>query len=364
MTFRYIGSKARLTAPLERAIKSLDNGSGRFVDAFCGTGAVSEMAAALGWPIWANDALESAITMTSARLASTSDIQMIALGGYSAAIAALNSLAPLKGPMWRTYSPASSTHDPDGIERRYFTERNAAMIDAARARIAEWTNAGLISQREERLLLADLISGANRVANIAGTYGCFLSSWQNSALQELQLRPRELKSEPTNLMTTVSDVSALCPTEDDLVYLDPPYTKRQYASYYHILETITLGDHPSVEGVSGLRPWKHKASEYCYKARALKALLSLVKNLPARRMLISYSCQGHIALNDLCSGLEQLGRVECTPITGIARYRPNRTASANGESVTEYVIAFRRCADADATHCQNGTRCQPEKELV
>lgn len=345
MTFRYIGSKARLTLPLARAIEALDDGSGRFVDAFSGTGAVTELAASLGWPVWANDALESAIVMTSARLASVTDIRMTRLGGYARAIEQLNSLKPLEGPMWRIYSPASARFNADCIERRYFTEPNAAAIDAVRAQIAKWAADGQISDREEQLLIADLISATNRVANIAGTYGCFLSKWQNSAQQPLQLKPRELKKEATELVATVADVADLRPASNDLVYLDPPYTKRQYASYYHILETIVAGDEPDVEGVSGLRPWKDKASAFCYKVKALNALVSLVERIASRRVLISYSCEGHVDLDDLCAGLERIGNVECTPVRDVGRYRPNRTASANGDTVTEYILSFTRAED-------------------
>lgn len=359
MAFRYIGSKARLTAPLARAIEAFDNGTGRFVDAFSGTGAVSELAASLGWPIWANDALESAIVMTSARLASVADIRMESLGGYAGAVEKLNCLKPSEGPMWRIYSPASSLFDADHIERRYFTEQNAAAIDAARAQIGQWVDDGLLNDREERLLIADLISAANRVANIAGTYGCFLSRWQNSAHQPLRLKPRELKKEPAELVATVADVAELRPASSDLVYLDPPYTKRQYASYYHILETITLGDEPEVEGVSGLRPWKDKASAFCYKTRALDALVSLVERIASRRVLISYSCEGHVDLDDLCAGLERSGGVECTPVHGVGRYRPNRTASANGDSVTEYVLSYTRIENrAEVNEPAVGGRCK------
>ena len=345
MTFRYIGSKARLTTPLEQAIEAFDDGSGRFVDAFSGTGAVSELAASLGWPIWANDALESAIVMTSARLASKADILMEQLGGYLGAIDKLNRLSPIQGAMWRTYSPASVQFDAEGIERRYFTEKNAGAIDAIRAQIASWVENGLLTPREEQLLICDLISAANRVANIAGTYGCFLSKWQNAAHSPLVMLPRELKAESVELETTVADVADLRPAPDDLVYLDPPYTKRQYASYYHILETIAVGDDPEVEGVSGLRPWKNKASAFCYKTKALDALVSLVERMPSRRVLISYSCEGHVDLGDLCAALQRTGRVECTPIQGVGRYRPNRMASANGNSVTEYILSFMRAED-------------------
>lgn len=342
MTFRYIGSKTRLTAPLSDAIDAFDDGTGRFVDAFSGTGAVTELAASLGWPVWANDTLESAIVMTTARLVSAGEIRMEALGGYHAAIDKLNDLERAEGPMWRTYSPASSRFDLDHVERRYFTEQNAAAIDAARAQIAAWCQNGLLSDCEERLLIADLISAANRVANIAGTYGCFLSKWQSSAQKKIQLKARELKNTASSLVATVADVSDLRPNANDLVYLDPPYTKRQYASYYHILETIALGDEPVVEGVSGLRPWKHKASAFCYKTRALDALVGLVERIEARRVLISYSCQGHVDLGDLCSRLQGSGSVDVLPIRGVGRYRPNVVASANGDSVTEYILSFRR----------------------
>lgn len=34
----------------------------------------------------------------------------------------------------------------------------------------------------------------------------------------------------------------------DIAYEDPPYTKRQYGAYYHILETIAIGDEPEITG--------------------------------------------------------------------------------------------------------------------
>jgi len=129
---------------------------------------------------------------------------------------------------------------------------------------------------------------------------------------------------------------------DDLVYLDPPYTKRQYASYYHILETITLNDRPDVEGVCGLRPWRHLASPFCYKRRALGAMLDLVRGLGARRVLISYSSEGHISVPELAEQLEGDFVVEVHEVMEIGRYRPNVAASTNGDSVVEFVVEVRQ----------------------
>ena len=94
---------------------------------------MAELAASLGWPVWANDALESAIVMTAARLASVADIRMAQLGGYAGAVERLDEPQAVRRPDVAIYSPAWALFDSDRIERRYFSERNAAAIDAVRA---------------------------------------------------------------------------------------------------------------------------------------------------------------------------------------------------------------------------------------
>src|SRR6185437_13594390 len=154
MSLRYIGSKARIADQIA-AILGPWPGQGRFVDAFCGTGIVARHAADLEWPVLLNDHLSSSVTMASAQV-----------------------LAGARGFVWREYSPASLAR---GVERRYFTEANAARIDAIRGQIATWESSGTISPAEARLLVADLLAATNRVANIAGTYGCFLRNWTANA---------------------------------------------------------------------------------------------------------------------------------------------------------------------------------------
>jgi len=341
MTFRYIGSKARLLEQISEHIGPWKEGF--FVDAFCGTGSVSELAASLGWPIRLNDHLISATTMAAARFVSGHGGILRKMGGYESAIDQLNGTAGRKGFIFREYSPASLAKT--GVERRYFTEGNAAKIDGIRARIREWSESGRISKREEMLLVADLLSAANRVANIAGTYGCFLAKWTPQAARSLALQPRELKRTATKVNVSNVDAAAVEVGHQDLVYLDPPYTKRQYASYYHILETIALGDEPVVEGVAGLRPWRSLASEFCYKVRALGALTSLVASLPARRILLSYSNEGHVDLDLLKTGLAGFGAVRIHELATVGRYRPNVTASAARASVSEFLIVIEKRAD-------------------
>jgi adenine-specific DNA-methyltransferase len=338
MTFRYIGSKARVVEQIAEHVGYAKDGF--FVDVFCGTGAVAEIAADMGWPVRLNDHLASATTMAAARLLSAKEAQFKELGGYEAAIATLNRCPATQGFMWREYSPAS--FKKLGIERRYFSEENAARIDGLRAQIRKWRNAGMIGYNEEMLLIGDLLAAVSRVANIAGTYGCFLAKWTSQAAKCLTLRMRDLKPRITQVEINNVDAFQVRTNPEDLVYLDPPYTKRQYASYYHILETVARGDEPTVEGVAGLRPWRSLASDFCYKVRALKTLTNLIVTVSARRILLSYSNEGHVELGALRSELNRVGKVHMYELGSIGRYRPNQQASAKRSSVKEFLIVIEK----------------------
>ncbi|MFC3848777.1 DNA adenine methylase [Corynebacterium hansenii] len=334
MGVRYIGSKARVAD----AIVDLagDPRGGRFIDAFSGTGAVAAAAASRGWNVSVNDALPSAVAMSIGATVGQGNVPFVGLGGYNNAVNKLNAVTAKPGFLHSEYSPASALTGE--VERRYFTEHNAARLDSMRAQIATWAAAGRLSNLEEELLIADLLQAANSVANISGTYGCFLKDWSSTALRPVQVRARELPRRTTDLRASVGDVTSVATTINDTVYLDPPYTKRQYSAYYHILETIHAGDSPVVGGVTGLRPWKDKASDYCYKTRALDALTRLVRGTNARRILLSYSNEGHVPREQLLNAMSGVGQVTLHDIKTIGRYRPNARASAKADTVEEYVI--------------------------
>lgn len=338
MGYRYIGSKARIAGEIIKYLGMPVSPDSRFIDAFSGTGIVASRAADCGWKIKINDMMQNAAIVSEARLLSAADVPFAEWGGYAPAVEALRQ-SKRRGFIWREYSPASAKQA--GIERKYFSEENAQRIDGALFHIHDWRRSGRITDMEFTALMAALISAANYVANIAGTYGCFLSRWTPQALNTLDLQPLELRRDRVEYSVSTLDVFQLKSRAEDVVYLDPPYTKRQYASYYHILETMAKGDEPAVEGVSGLRPWKDNASVFCYKAKALPALVRLAASQRARRVLISYSNDGHIQLDELTAELEKTGTVETIELGSIGRYRPNQTASTNGSEVKEYLIDYR-----------------------
>lgn len=230
MGYRYIGSKARIADEIIEYINrtTFVEDGGFFIDAFSGTGVVAERAALSGWPVYVNDMMSNAVIMSEARLLSVEDVPFSNLNGYRNAIRLLNALPGQEGFIWREYSPASAMFQLS--ERRYFIEDNAKKIDAIATAIHTWRTQGVISQQEYVLLLSDLISAVNDVANIAGTYGCFLSRWTTQAKEPLNLQVSELKNKAIIYKTSNCDVFEIESTSNDIVYLDPPYTKRQYAS--------------------------------------------------------------------------------------------------------------------------------------
>ena len=337
MGIRYLGSKARVLDDLALQIGEPYQGAGQFVDAFSGTGVVASLAADLGWDVHVNDHLLCARLLSSARLLAACDVPFASLSGYIEAVETLNATKFIQGFLWREYSPASVGRAPR--TRRYFTEENAARLDGMRSQVRRWRDKGIINNVEESLLLADLLEAASAVANTAGTFGSFLSEWSPTALRSVWIKARALREEPVRFTAGQMDVFSVQTNDSDTVYLDPPYTKRQYAAYYHLLETLAYGDEPEVAGITGLRPWEAKASPFSYKRYALSAMLKLVGQLHGSRVLISYSSDGHIDLQELEAALGTLGTVAIHEIRSVPRYQP---MGVNMVEVREYVVEFRR----------------------
>jgi adenine-specific DNA-methyltransferase len=85
-----------------------------------------------------------------------------------------------------------------------------------------------------------------------------------------------------------------------VVYADPPYTRDHYSRFYHSLETIALGDDPSitksnlgggdVQSRGGYRAGRHQ-SPFCIKSQAPAAFSALFSGVAALQvpLVLSYS---------------------------------------------------------------------------
>lgn len=89
-----------------------------------------------------------------------------------------------------------------------------------------------------------------------------------------------------------------------VVYADPPYTRDHYSRFYHCLETIALGDDPSItksnlgggtlHSRGGYRAGRHQ-SPFCIKSKAPAAFSALFMGVAALRVPLVLSYSGYNA---------------------------------------------------------------------
>ena len=351
----YLGSKATDADWIASYVSSVLSSPGaRVADVFSGTGVVSAALKARGLSVVANDHLQWASCAARAVLLNgrppTFDGLDVSAGGldvdqYDTVLRYLNRLSPIDGFMPREYSPAGPA------KRRYLTAENAGRIVAIRQQISVWNP--LLTAAESSLLISDLIVSASAVSNTAGTYGSYLKRWKKSALSPLQLQ----RSSFTRGCTTASH-EVYCTDANQLVrglevaavYADPPYTKRQYAAYYHVLETIAAWDEPMITGSTGLRPWRHLSSPYCLRQHAPGALEDLVSNSCGRHFFLSYNDDGQIRHAEILGILDAYGAVAVREYKR-RRYRSNGNNRQEEPQVVERFYHLDREAQRGEVKC-------------
>jgi len=67
-----------------------------------------------------------------------------------------------------------------------------------------------------------------------------------------------------------------------------------------------------------------------------------VGGLESKRVLLSYSSEGHISILDLRRELSKIGKSTMHPLGSIGRYRPNKVASHTAADVNEYLVVVER----------------------
>jgi len=349
MGYRYIGSKEKLASTLLEEIKRKCPTANSVIDLMAGTGLFSLALRKEGYKVIASDVMTYSYHHLVVNLRLNRGPQFEGLVGiiepiedsmYMAVINYLNNLHPIDGFFTQEYSPDGNPKV--GCKpRKYFTTQNASKIDAIRHQIKEWHVQGLIDETEHSLLLHDLIMAANDVANIAGTYGHYLSHFVQRSTDAILLSPSSFeKDDNIDHEIRRGYAEELAPMlKADVCYIDPPYIKRQYAANYHILETLAREDEPEAIGESGLRPWRDQYSNFCSKVRIRSAFDQIIKNVQSNNIFISYSEDGLLPLEDLLSFLRQYGDVEYNEIQ-YKRFRSNN--SLKGLELTEYLIYLHK----------------------
>jgi len=250
----------------------------------------------------------------------------------------------------------------------FYTPHNGGRIDAIREQTKRWREDGVISDEEEACLLAPLIYQASYCSNTSGVFKGFHNGWGGSTKtawyrikSQLTLREPVFFDNGQENLVLREDASALADRITcDIAYLDPPYNQHQYGSNYHLLNTVALWDKPEIAPhISGngakdkaaiRKDWRTlRRSAYCYRSTALKAFRDLVMKLRARYVLVSYSTDGIIGVEELLSMLAERGslRIVRRPYK---RYRVSSQRPSPRPHTVEFVAAVdtREAAGQDA----------------
>ena len=335
---RYIGSKSRLLGFIGRIIDENTSRVETACDIFAGTAAVARMFKRKGFTVISNDVMEYSLALQVALVEACSyprfdalyecelaetRAELAALSGGRVAgeasrlagvISFLNSGEHrLRGFFWNHFSKDGVEPPPDRppgrmqpeAERMFFTSDNAERIDGVRTLLERWRGAGLVTRQEFFILLASLIDAADAAANTTGVYGAYLKEFGDRQEHVLSLRMPEITVQSPAKPHKCYRLDALeCARREkfDLLYMDPPYNRRDYAANYHVPELIARGWFdwtPTLSGKTGMvAEFTELRSDFCIKDRCAGALEELVetavRDSGVRYILMSYNSEGLI----------------------------------------------------------------------
>ncbi len=215
------------------------------------------------------------------------------------------------GFITRNYSP----HGSD--KRMFFTIENAQAIDYIREQLEEKRPS--LNEEEYYFLLASLITSADSVSNVPAVYGCFLKKFKAKAMKNFVYKPIHMITKKPHLLSKtfnsdICDKEFLKSIKADLVYLDPPYNKRQYSKNYFPLNMIAL----TPEEQLAEKPLKNKTgipescflSPFCKTSETvLGAFETVIKNLKVEWIFISYNSESTVSKESMIDLLKKCGEV-------------------------------------------------------
>lgn len=373
-----IGNKRRLLEPLGElfAPRLRSSGVTTFLDPFCGSGGVSRLARHLGFTVAANDWEPYAFVATSPYLENGKgeiDSLFAEFGGSATFFDDLNSRrTPLEPYIARHYAPECTERPRAGRERLFYTRENALAIDAIRERIDELLPPGDPRERARRAALAPLLHAVSVHANTSGVFKAYHRGFGglggdalSRILRPIRLEPPRVPRGPRGSVACGDATHFVAGRGADLCYLDPPYAGHQYGSNYFMLNTIVKWDRFPVDdrrdgdgrliAKAGIRAdWTATRSDFCSRPRAAAAMRSLLDAVDAATIVVSYSSDGIVALDELAELLSEHGSLSIRTLD-YATYRGGRQSIRRRHRNSELIFVVER-SGRRATVARTGAR--------
>lgn len=299
---RYTGSKYKLIPWLKEKLSENCSGCRRFVDIFAGTGVVTASFLEDYDSFVVNDLLYSNNAIYRA---------FFGKGEYSQR--KLDNIAEA----YRSLNPLllSSNYASDNYGDKYFSMGDAKLIGSIREDIEKKKFAGTIGEREYWILLASLLYSLDGSARTVGHYEAYIKG-QTASFSPFRFDLIEPIDSPKSISIYREDANRLAgQVSGDIVFVDPPYNSRQYSRFYHVLETITKWDKPTLSGVA-MKPPVENMSDYCRNV-APAVFEDLISHLRCKFVVVTYnntynskssSSQNKITLEQIEEILEKKGK--------------------------------------------------------
>lgn len=235
-----------------------------------------------------------------------------------------------------------NTYAPTG-GRMYLKDENALRIDFARITVEEWYLNGLLSENKYYYLIACIVEGIPFVSNISGTYGAFHKRWEHRSHKKYELYRLEVTHNgKANKCYNRDGVELLKEISGDILYIDPPYNGRQYLPNYHLLETAAKYDYPEVRGVTAQRPYENNKSDFCLKTKVVKAFDELMCNANFTHIILSYSTDGLMSVEDIELTMKKYGKPDTFKIYWIPYRRYKSRAQGDKEALKEMLVYIEK----------------------
>lgn len=296
---KYLGSKRQLVPVLGQIAGAVEAKTA--LDLFTGTTRVAQEFCRRGAEVWAVDT--AAYSRVLAQTLVETDSADVDLVEVSRALARLTALPDVDGYITENYCR----------QARYFHPDNGRRIDAIRQGIDDL----YAGSRLRPILLTSLLLAADAVDSTVGLQMAYLKQWAPRALKPLTLKVPTLTPGRGHAVwgDALEQVSRL--PKVDLAYLDPPYNQHRYRSNYHLWETLIRWDFPQVYGVARKRvDCRDEATKSPFNSRPQirDALASLVADVRAELMVLSYSNEGFVPLAEI----EELCAVRGHPVSTLS----------------------------------------------
>ena len=266
---RYTGSKYKLADWIFEIIDKNCDGE-TFCDIFAGTGVISQHAISKMKAVIINDFLFSN--------------EIIYKAFFLQEKFDSNKINKYKG-FFTTYNikDIKENYISKNYGDKFFSFNDSLIIGEIRETIEKAKD---LNEKERAILLASLLYSVDKIANTVGHYEAYIKGKKIQDRFKFDLIKPYITKTKIDIYREDANVLAK-KIKSDIVYIDPPYSSRQYSRFYHVLENLTTWKKPKLYGTA-LKPIPENMSEYC-KNSAEKTFSALINDLDCKYIVVSYN---------------------------------------------------------------------------